>query len=62
MASESDEDMHKQFFVSWAWKREALPDRLRFKKPYRYEFDNGSPPLTLKQAKFNQAGFASTGE
>lgn len=63
MTSAGNEDvMHKQFFISWTWKREHLPDKLRFKRPYTYEFDDKSKPLTLKQSMFKHMGFASTGE
>lgn len=27
------------FYRAWQWKREHLPDRLRFHQPYRYEWD-----------------------
>jgi len=30
------------FFRAWQWKREHLPDRLRFEQPYVYTFGDGS--------------------
>jgi predicted nicotinamide N-methyase len=61
------------FYRAWQWKREHLPDRLRFHQPYRFEFDDAAagdaaattttttrPPLTIDQRPFGPEGFAST--
>ena len=59
---ENDDQQHRQFFVSWSWKREHLPDKLRFHRPYTYEFDSDTiKKLFIKQAIFKPSGFASTG-
>jgi hypothetical protein len=50
------------FYQAWSWKREHLPDRDRFKRPYSYQLDEGSEKLRIKQARFEATGFASTGE
>lgn len=58
-----------KFLRAWAWKREHLPDKLRFRKPYKYPFDalHLNPEdiqqhafLTIHQGKYQAEGFAST--
>ncbi|CAG9461925.1 unnamed protein product [Pedinophyceae sp. YPF-701] len=57
------------FMRAWAWKREHLPDRARFHKPYKYDLNGGGvsdagrdvgAQLTIEQAPFGPEGFAST--
>ena len=38
------------FYRAWQWKREHLPDRLRFHTPYRYEWDNSDPAAAANAA------------
>ncbi|GAX77181.1 hypothetical protein CEUSTIGMA_g4627.t1 [Chlamydomonas eustigma] len=53
------EEGDRRFYTSWAWKREHLPDRLRFKRPYIHKLENGVS-LKINQAMFKAEGFAST--
>eukprot|EP00892_Ulva_mutabilis_P007914 jgi/Ulvmu1/5495/UM023_0031.1 len=63
--AENDEDI-STFLSAWAWKREHLPDKLRFRKPYKYPLDahlhqsNASQVVTIHQQSFKAEGFAST--
>lgn len=60
-AARRDADLQR-FYTSWSWKREHLPDRERFRRPYTYELEQGGGAvLRLKQAQFKATGFASTG-
>ncbi len=59
---EADKQL-RAFYKAWAWKREHLPDRLRFVKPYTHQLqlpDGSFKQLALRQAKFKALGFAST--
>jgi hypothetical protein len=58
MTSEQEGD--SRFYTSWAWKREHLPDKHRFKRPYIHKLENGVT-LAINQAMFKAEGFASTG-
>ena len=42
-----------------AWKREGLPDELRFERPYRYTLASGLE-IEVEQRPFGPEGFAST--
>ena len=59
---------HSKFMAAWAWKREHLPDKLRFYRPYRHPLDASAETgasaqeLIIHQGKFEHEGFASTGE
>eukprot|EP00271_Cylindrocystis_brebissonii_P000848 TRINITY_DN11030_c0_g3_i1.p1 TRINITY_DN11030_c0_g3~~TRINITY_DN11030_c0_g3_i1.p1 ORF type:complete len:299 (+),score=21.91 TRINITY_DN11030_c0_g3_i1:467-1363(+) len=50
------------FLRSWVWKREGKSDRERFERPYTHEVAVGGRKCTLiiHQARFKEAGFAST--
>eukprot|EP00850_Spirogloea_muscicola_P016777 SM000139S00094 [mRNA] locus=s139:156605:158127:+ [translate_table: standard] len=51
------------FLRSWAWKRECKSDRERFDIPYEHKIviQGRSSSLVLKQTRFHNTGFASTG-
>eukprot|EP00775_Hariotina_reticulata_P005949 gene5949-6188_t len=63
------QDDLKQFFRSWAWKREHRPDKDRFHRPYKHSMAimsaNDSQTmqhiqLSIQQKQFKAEGFAST--
>ncbi|KAK9830124.1 hypothetical protein WJX72_009898 [[Myrmecia] bisecta] len=54
----------KRFLRAWAWKREHLPDKARFHRPYIHKMrspgTDADIQLCISQAAFKQEGFAST--
>lgn len=65
--SDDADSEHSKFMAAWAWKREHLPDKLRFRRPYRHPFEGNAQmgglgqELVIHQSKFEHEGFASTG-